>query len=540
MKLLVIGLDGASLRFLHPFLEAGTLPNLADLMARGRWGTLRSTVPPATAPAWVSCFSGVNPGRHGIFNFVRPVGLGRLSACTSADVQVPRLWHMLGHLGWTVHVVDVPLTSPPEQVTGVMVADLMTAGVRRAHTWPPTLARELERRVGARFRWAIADGLEVSRAYLKHLARSVGDKLRLDCYLLEQYPADALVTVYQHLDVLCHYFWHVLDPAHPAFHPRLARRLTPSVEAVLTRLDGALGRLVTLAGSDALVVIVSDHGFGPARSRIHVNDLLVRWGMLRLNDSARLVLEARRLGLRPARLASLAARLDVVGIRRMTSLRAARKAMGVLDHLGMALDGRGTAAWFPHGLSPGIVVYENGPHREAFVERLVSRLRNLRGPDRGGPCFEVVARREEVYRGPWVDRAPHIVLQPAEGYVLTAEIAGGGGFEAPLPGQVTGYHRPEGVYVFAGPSVEQTGRGGDASIQDVVPTLLAAFGAERVAVVDGACVSGVAVPGGAVGPGGRSVGLVDRRGGGGQEEVVLSQPGDTAEVVERLEALGYI
>jgi len=67
--LLVIGLDGASLDLVRPWADEGRLPVLAALMKRGAWGRLRSTVPPATFPAWTSLVTGVNPGRHGIFDF---------------------------------------------------------------------------------------------------------------------------------------------------------------------------------------------------------------------------------------------------------------------------------------------------------------------------------------------------------------------------------------------------------------------------------------------------------------------------------------
>ena len=70
-KVLIIGLDGATWRVLEPWARAGRLPHLAALMARGTWGTLRSTVPALTLPAWSSLTTGRNPGAHGVFAFRR-------------------------------------------------------------------------------------------------------------------------------------------------------------------------------------------------------------------------------------------------------------------------------------------------------------------------------------------------------------------------------------------------------------------------------------------------------------------------------------
>ena len=63
-RLLVVGLDGATLDLIAPWAADGRLPALARLMRAGAWGPLRSTVPPATFPAWTSLVTGVNPGRH--------------------------------------------------------------------------------------------------------------------------------------------------------------------------------------------------------------------------------------------------------------------------------------------------------------------------------------------------------------------------------------------------------------------------------------------------------------------------------------------
>ncbi len=68
-KLLVIGLDGGTFTLLRPWMAEGNLPNLAGLAATGVSGVLESTCPPLTAPAWSSFMTGMNPGKHGIFDF---------------------------------------------------------------------------------------------------------------------------------------------------------------------------------------------------------------------------------------------------------------------------------------------------------------------------------------------------------------------------------------------------------------------------------------------------------------------------------------
>ena len=73
-RLLVIGLDGATLDLVRPWAAQGHLPHLAKLIAEGTHGPLESTLPPVTSPAWPSFVTGKNPGRHGVFDFIRPRG----------------------------------------------------------------------------------------------------------------------------------------------------------------------------------------------------------------------------------------------------------------------------------------------------------------------------------------------------------------------------------------------------------------------------------------------------------------------------------
>ena len=70
-KLLVIGLDGASFNVLDPLIEKGHLPTISKLITGGVRSNLETTFPPITAVAWSSFMTGKNPGKHGIFEFVR-------------------------------------------------------------------------------------------------------------------------------------------------------------------------------------------------------------------------------------------------------------------------------------------------------------------------------------------------------------------------------------------------------------------------------------------------------------------------------------
>ncbi|HEX4936928.1 MAG TPA: alkaline phosphatase family protein, partial [Gemmatimonadaceae bacterium] len=70
-KVIVIGLDGLEPSIVEPMLLAGELPNLARLRRLGGYGRLATTTPAQTPVAWASFATGVNPGGHGVFDFLR-------------------------------------------------------------------------------------------------------------------------------------------------------------------------------------------------------------------------------------------------------------------------------------------------------------------------------------------------------------------------------------------------------------------------------------------------------------------------------------
>lgn len=103
-RVVVLGFDGADARLVERWMDAGELPNLARLRAEGTWAPLGTTTPPQTPVSWTSFATGINPGRHGIFDFLsrdvktyqpgyamfdirdQPVGLGKRNPLAAAVI----------------------------------------------------------------------------------------------------------------------------------------------------------------------------------------------------------------------------------------------------------------------------------------------------------------------------------------------------------------------------------------------------------------------------------------------------------------------
>ena len=125
-RLMILGIDGASWDVLNIMIDRAVMPNLKKLISGGVSGTLASTVPPYTPIAWSTFATGMNPGKHGVFDFVTSDEHGKTRFVDSSSIQAPTLWNIVNHFGRSAGVVHFPISYPVEQINGVMVSGFLT------------------------------------------------------------------------------------------------------------------------------------------------------------------------------------------------------------------------------------------------------------------------------------------------------------------------------------------------------------------------------------------------------------------------------
>lgn len=153
-RVVVLGLDGLDPGLAREFMAAGELPNLQRLADTGTFVDLGTTLPAVSPVAWSSFATGVDPGGHGIFDFLRrdlatylpelsstrlvpgrerrlgPLRLGH----TAEHMQLRRhsrsFWSILGDHGVESTILRVPLTFPPEKFRGRLLAAMCLPDLR--------------------------------------------------------------------------------------------------------------------------------------------------------------------------------------------------------------------------------------------------------------------------------------------------------------------------------------------------------------------------------------------------------------------------
>ena len=120
LQTLLVGIDAGCRSVLDPLFAEGALPNLRSVFEAGAAGPLESQIPPWTPSAWPSLYTGVNPGKHGVFGFLDFDGYD-WDVVNATSVREHALWQLLDRHGLSSVVVNVPVTHPPRAFDGALV-----------------------------------------------------------------------------------------------------------------------------------------------------------------------------------------------------------------------------------------------------------------------------------------------------------------------------------------------------------------------------------------------------------------------------------
>jgi predicted AlkP superfamily phosphohydrolase/phosphomutase len=486
-KLLVIGLDGASFNVLDPLVEKGYLPNIANLIAGGARADLETTFPPITAVAWSSFMTGKNPGKHGIFEFVRRDHRSNRELAVNASFRQGRtIWDLLSDAGKRVMVHNFPCTYPPHEINGLMIADFMTPRGRRDFTYPASLLAEIEATFGS-YR------LHLSQTYAEGNVGAVLDELfdeleykaKVAEYLMTRYEWDAFFQYFWGTDRIQHELWHIIDDQHPRHNKDEAKAYGDRVHQYFRRVDEIVGRLIELAGADPLVLIASDHGFGPVHKYCSLNVWLLQEGFIKLKPDV--VTRAKKLmfslGLTPEFAFRLTRRIPgaLRPARGVSSKPGASKLLGKFFLSFNDVDWNRSVA-FSKGNYGQIYVNRKGREPNGIVaddeyetvrDAIIERLRALKDPLTNKSWVDQVFRREDIYSGPLVGDAPDIAFLPADMRYLPLGNADftSNKFMVDAFG-ISGCHRMNGVMIANGTAITRGSSLDVARIYDMAPTLL--------------------------------------------------------------------
>lgn len=503
-RVLVVGLDGATWDLIGPWADGNLLPTLSALMREGAHGRIRSVMPPLTAPAWSSFYTGANPGKHGIYDFYhRLPGTYQTYPYNASHRKLPSIFRLVSRNGLRTIAVNPPLMYPAEDVNGYLIPGLGVPPGAARGTFPADLHAEVTRQLG--FEWPLAfsePDIPVNRQFVEKAAEYVNQSFRMLEYLMAKDPDWRFAFLQlQSTDTVLHRLWRFMDRYHPDHDPSAPASLKGAILSHYRQVDRMLDRLVHTLPRNTALLIMSDHGHGPSHGTLNTNLWLLERGWLVLKPDATTKLKhaAFRLGMTPSRFAAM---LKVARSSRRFRQRSpglSRKSRSVFLSF-RDIDWRRSRAY---ALGEYGAVYLNlqgrepqGAVRPGEYERTLTELSHelmdFQSPEWPGKLVTSVIPGSETHWGPYAADGPDLFYLTDQ---MLVDGTGGSIFLSNKPlfkgnsmlgisNRVSGHHRLEGIGVLWGPSV-RTGVELSGSIMDLTPTLLAMLGLPIPAYMDG-------------------------------------------------------
>lgn len=480
-KVAVIGLDGMAWRYLDILFNYGAMPYLRSFARESSRGTLVSTFPPFTAAAWTSITSGVNPGKHGVFDFIsmrtRTDKELEMHVNDSKDVMYPRIHEMLTMHDLKSVVVNLAFTYPIQRVDNVMIIP----GLRpnRMVCYPSLMKKYAENYPKYE---VVKEVFEVKDE--KERAMIVLDKLYKDC----SQRTKTLIKMLRTLD--WNLFWVVLWEPDRLLHYAHDFILGghPKAMKIFSQMDLVVKEALKTAD---LVMIVSDHGFTEYKYLISVNTLLYKSGLAKVTHARNRQLDylIRKGGLSSKKNPiNIPIPRPLIRIAFMGSLgklvRTLYSSVARVKFLSLAkpqVDIEHSKAVMLTKTGMGVYLIDKNVGKQ-----VLDALNSV-------PGVAWAKRREEVYWGKWVKRAPDILVCP--------DFEGGYDIEAPFIPEIkprptfkwrSVSHHPLGIAILGGKEV--VSKSFTCNATDITPTILRYLGLPLPNDTDGKPITAIRSP----------------------------------------------
>jgi len=369
-RTIIVGLDGVPFGMMRDLAESGVMPKTAGLLSKGVFRKMLSSIPEVSSVAWSSIITGKNPGEHHIFGFMDLLPYSyQMMFPNFSDLKAQPFWEQWE--GPSV-IMNVPSTYPVREMNGVHISGFVSIDFE-ASVHPKSLVPRLKQ-MDYRLDVDSEKAHHSMDLFLSDLDRTLEARIEAGRYLLDNQDWQTFMLVFTGTDRLMHFLWNAYEDNKHKHHNCFLEHFR--------KIDGAIGEICNTAGDDDLLVMLSDHGFERLDYDIYINYLLRQEGLLKFKQGQD---------------------VDLKNISDQTKAFA-------LDPARIYLNLRGK--------------YPDGSVDPADAEELASQLESLFRSLKvdGRKVIKDVYRKQHVYSGPYLDRAPDMVLIAEKGFNLKANV----------------------------------------------------------------------------------------------------------------------
>jgi len=479
-KVLIIGLDGATFDLIKPWADKGKLPTFQRLMENGVWGNLKSTIPSWTIPAWNSLTTGKNPGNLGFCTFMIKDDYNFRPYFSFIKNEKNNIWDFISKQGKKVCIANVPNIHSVYEINGCMIAGWLYEDEKMLF-FPDTLKEKLNEITGGyEVDVMEVDGDKVDftevpgKSYLERINEVLDKHSKAFQYMLKTNLWDFGFVVFTEPDRSQHIYW-------------------DNKQILLNQyknLDAKLKELLDTVDKDTLIIIVSDHGFGSVKNIFNINEWLIREDYLSLKNNNLTDSLARKMTMLIIKIGfSQIARLLLTNFPQKYQKRILQK-VAPLSFEDLKIDWPNTKA-FAYDVCGEIYINLEGRESKGSVipedyenikNEIIQKLKNLTDPETGERINPKIFKREEIYKGEYVNKLPDIYIQVNE---KIQSIKPSVGYKQIFRKGKGGNHRINGIFIAYGPEIKKGYKIKDVKIYDIAPTILHIFDAPIPKDIDG-------------------------------------------------------
>jgi len=371
-RVIIIGLDGVPFELLRDIAETEVMPETKRLIySSGSIKKMQSSIPEISSVAWSCIITGKNPGQHGIFWFTELYPNSyELRFPNFTDLKSLPFWNLLA--GKSI-IINVPATYPVKEMNGVFISGFVSIDLEKS-VYPKSLIPKL-RELDYRLDIDSTKAHESLELFLEDLDKTLQARISTYRYLWNYIDWQVFMLVFTGTDRLIHFLWHAYEDKNNTYHQDFLD--------YLHKIDQVIGEITTLIKEEDLLIILSDHGFERLDKEIYVNYPLKSEGFLKLKE-----LNSQNF---------------------LTKIDSSTKAFA-LDPGRIYINLKGK---YP----AGSVKMEDKEKVLKDLEELFSSLEidNQK-------IIKEIYRKEEIYSGPFMDRAPDLVLVGNSGFNLKGKM----------------------------------------------------------------------------------------------------------------------
>jgi len=415
-RTVVIGLDGVPYGLLDELSDCGVMSNFKDLKEEGTFRVMKSSIPEVSAVSWSSIITGKNPGEHGVYGFTDMLkGFYALSFHSFSKLKASPFWQMAKDHRYVI--INLPATYPAGEINGVLISGFVSPDLEGA-VYPREYLNML-----MHMNYKIDIDVEKSklskRLLFKQLHEVLNTRMRLAMHLCDEVDWDVFMLVFTGTDRLEHFLWNAYEDERHEYHEDFL--------GYFRAVDEAIGVINSRLSEDDLLVMLSDHGMERIEMNVNVNAFLRQEGYLHTEDDPK---------------------------KGYNSIKRETKAFA-LDPSRIYLNKKGK---YPRGS-----VDRN--EEEDLIHELTDLFHDLKW--KGKRVINEVCRKEEIYRGKYVDKAPDLILIPEKGINLRAKLFSKELFEMD---ELTGKHTIDDAFIYV-KTFNDEKVPENPSVEDVLPIM---------------------------------------------------------------------